>query len=300
MMDQLFLSPYNGNQGGMKNATYHKAKAFKQVRKFGNNILQTGKNLRTIVLEPTRLVWAAIDKDSFEDLISKLEELNTFLISLLGGSQIRRLQDTMSTTYLEILQLRNDVDSLAALIKALSPTSDKSQNFTTRSISLENNALSYTINKEAKSQEKKKRYLKELVEIKIRFTKADQLSKNDSVASDFIGIPLPLEEFSFIQGMTEFDGMQQRTRASYNSNNVWIEWTATSTIISQNLNSKGVESRISLLIDLLRHIKPDGFRAPPCLGYVKAVDIDGTDRFGIASRSHTSLYPTRQLTMANS
>lgn len=35
------------------------------------------------------------------------------------------------------------------------------------------------------------------------------------------------------------------------------------------------------LTDLLRFVKPDGFRAPPCLGYVKIVESDHATRFGI-------------------
>jgi hypothetical protein len=86
----------------------------KKVRKFGKSITETGWNLRTIIVEPKRLVWAAAaaDKESFEGLISKLEDLNSFLITLLDGSQLRRLQDTMNTTYLEILQICNDVEAL--------------------------------------------------------------------------------------------------------------------------------------------------------------------------------------------
>jgi hypothetical protein len=94
----------------------------KKVRKFGKSVTETGRNLRTIIVEPKRLVWAAADKESFEGLISKLEDLNSFLITLSDSSQIRRLQDTMNTAYLEILQIRNDVESLTGLVKALAPT----------------------------------------------------------------------------------------------------------------------------------------------------------------------------------
>jgi hypothetical protein len=93
--------------------------AAKCIRGLGRSIAQTAKKLRTVVVELKRLVWAAVDKDAFEQLISKLDGLNIFLVSLLESSQLRRLQDSMSTAYLEILQLRNDVGDLTSLVKAL-------------------------------------------------------------------------------------------------------------------------------------------------------------------------------------
>lgn len=134
----------------------------KKVRKFGKSITETGLNLRTIVVEPKRLVWAAVDKESFEGLIS-----NSFLITLLGSSQIRRLQDTMSTTYLEILQIRNDVESLTGLAEALAPIGKRQRSFGAGTIGPESNPLSQAVAQETEAQKKKKEYLKKLVEIKI-------------------------------------------------------------------------------------------------------------------------------------
>jgi hypothetical protein len=112
-----------GGQGTRCNRRLRKEEGhLKKVRKFGKSTTETGRNLRTTIVELERLVWAAVDKEPFEGLISKLEDLNSFLITLLDSSQIRRLQDTMNTTYLEILQIRNDVESLTGLAKALAPT----------------------------------------------------------------------------------------------------------------------------------------------------------------------------------
>jgi hypothetical protein len=101
-----------------------RAEAADRIRGLGRSIAQTTKNLRTIVVEPRRLVWAAVDQDSFQKLIAKVESLNSFLITLLDSSQLRRLQDSMTTAYLEILQLRDDIVDLAALVKALSPAAE--------------------------------------------------------------------------------------------------------------------------------------------------------------------------------
>jgi hypothetical protein len=105
-------------------------------------------------------------------LISKLEDLNSFLITLLDSSQIRRLQDTMSTTSLEILQIRNGVESLTGLVKALAPTGKRQQSFGAGTIGPESNPLSLAVTQETEAQKRKKKkgYLKKLVEIKTQFT----------------------------------------------------------------------------------------------------------------------------------
>lgn len=86
LMSLLFLPPDNKTTKGREYSTGKKVESLKRVRKFGNAIAQTGRNLQTITVEPKRLVWAAVDKDSFECLISKLENLNSFLIALLDSS----------------------------------------------------------------------------------------------------------------------------------------------------------------------------------------------------------------------
>ncbi len=276
-MSLLFLPSDDKTTEGRENSTSKKVESLKRVRKFGNAIAQTGRNLRTIIVKPKRLVWAAVDEDSFECLISKLENLNSFLIALLDSSQLRSLQDTMNTNHLEILQLRNNVVSLTTLVKALTPTAENQPKSLHGNIGLENNPLSQTVAEETATQEKSKKYLKQLVEIKIQSTILSQLNSKAMVASDseFIGTPLPLGEFVFAEGALEYDTLQQRTSAIYQESSVWIEW--------KDISAKNVQvgRRISLLTDLLRFVKPDGFRAPPCLGYVKIVDSNHVTRFGI-------------------
>jgi hypothetical protein len=54
------------------------AEATKRVRGIGKSVTQTAKTLRSIVAEPKRLIWASVGKESFEQLISKLENLNSY------------------------------------------------------------------------------------------------------------------------------------------------------------------------------------------------------------------------------
>lgn len=283
LLDLLFLPPDDKIAKGREDSTSKKMELLKRVRRFGNAIGQRGRNLRTITVEPKRLVWAAVDKDAFECLISKLENLNSFLIALLDSSQLQRLQDSMNTNYLEILQLRNDVVSLTTLVKALTPTAENQPKSIHGNIGPENNILSQTVAEETATQEKRKKYLKQLVEIKIQFTRMSQLNSNAMVTpvSKFIGTPLPLGEFVFADGALERDTSQQRTSAIFQGDRVWIEWKDIPAGSGLGPEIEQVERRIGLLTDLLRFVKPDGFRAPPCLGYVKIVDSDDTIRFGI-------------------
>ncbi|KAL8938603.1 MAG: hypothetical protein Q9211_003128 [Gyalolechia sp. 1 TL-2023] len=283
LMALLFLPPDDKITKGRENSTSKRAEYRKRVRKFGNTIAQAGRNLRTIAVEPKRLVWAAVDKDSFEGLISKLENLNSFLIALLDSSQLRRLQATMDTNYFVILQLRNDLDSLKTLIKALTPGAENQQKSLRGNIGEENNPLFRTVAEETATQEKRKQYLKQLVEMKIQSTELSQLNGTAIGTSDSnpIVTPLPLGEFIFAKGALGYDALRQRTSAVYRGVNVWIEWKDTPAGNGFSPDTEQVGRRIGLLTDLLRFVKPDGFRAPPCLGYVKIVANDETTRFGI-------------------
>ena len=133
------------------------------------------------------------------------------------------------------------------------------------------------------TQEKRKRYLKQLAEIKVQSTILSQLNSKAMVASDskFIGYPLPLGEFVFAEGALEYDTLQQRTNAIYQGGSVWIEWKAVPASNGLDSDNEQIGRWISLLTDLLRSIKSDGFRAPPCLGYVKVIDSDYVIRYGI-------------------
>lgn len=72
---------------------------------------------------------ARVDKILFESLICKLEALNSFLITLLDGSQVRRLQDNMNIAYLDIMQISDHVKSLSWLVEPLSPTTESRKEF---------------------------------------------------------------------------------------------------------------------------------------------------------------------------
>ena len=180
-------------------------------------------------MKPRYLIWVTVDKDSFECLISKLENLNLFLITLLDSSQLRRLQNIININYLEILQLWNNVVSLITLIKALIPIIEDQWESLHENISPKNDFLSQIIAEETLTQEKRKKYLKQLVEIKIHFIILSQLDSKAIVVLDskFIDILFLLDEFIFAKGVLEYNALQQWMSATYWGDSVWIEWKAT-------------------------------------------------------------------------
>ncbi|KAL5349221.1 hypothetical protein ACLOAV_005509 [Pseudogymnoascus australis] len=286
LMGLLCLPPDNRTKNGEEDSEATEKKPLYRVRNIGQTVAQTGRNLRAIVIKPKRLVWATVDKESFELLSLKIEKLISFLIGLLDSSQLRRLQDTMDTTYLEILQLRNDVVSLKDLVKALTPMEENRQDHLHGKIDTENNSLSQAAGEETKTEQNRKSYLKQLAKIKIQFTTLNTLNGKDIIAIDlgkFTGNALPLGDFEFTKGTLKCDSPQQRISATYQGGSVWIEWKDVPRV-NNSEDDKLVESRIGLLTDLLHSVKPDGFRAPPCLGYIKLLDGDHA-RFGIVFRN---------------
>ncbi|RDL34652.1 Uncharacterized protein BP5553_07780 [Venustampulla echinocandica] len=283
LMSLLCIATSDYTQLERENLVNKRAEAVKRLRGLGKSIAQTARNLRTIVVEPKRLVWAAVDKVAFEQLISKLDGLNIFLVSLLDSSQLRRLQDSMSTAYLEILQLRNDIGDLTTLVKALAPAAETELNIHAGTLNVESNALSQAVAEQTAIQKKKESYLRHLANIKIQFTKINNLSNSTLATSDhskLIDSPLSLGDFDFAEVASEAGILQRRTRTTYRGRRVWIEWKEIPATGPIAVNEQ-VEWRIGLLTDLLRSAKPEGFRAARCLGYIKMLYTDDATLFGI-------------------
>lgn len=282
LMNLLCITATDDAQSKKVTHTSRRAEVADRVRGLGKSVAQTAKNLRTIVVEPKRLVWAAVDKGSFEELISKVEDLNSFLVALLDSSQIRRLQDSMTAAYLEILQIRNNVVDLTALVKALSSGAENQKSLTPGADPV-SNALSQAVAKEQAAQDKKKNYLRRLAQVKIRLTKINELNHTEAAPDfgDFIDAQLPLVDFQFGEGMPQAANLENRTRATYRGKSVWIEWKDIRASGVVRPDEVQIKWRVGLLTDLLRSSKPDGFRAAPCLGYIKTAHTEATTRFGI-------------------
>ena len=266
LVSMLFLplddSPSVSNQGKKQ----EKNQRLSQLRKIVKGVVQTGRKIRAIALEPKHLVWATVDQSSFQSLIAKLGNFNSFLIALLDSARTESLQLTMDTSYNEILQIRDDLNSLTGLVKALSNDTDE-RGGSLDALALNVNLFGDSILQETEVQRKKKRYLKKLTEVKIQYKHIHDQTDTESVISD--RKPLDLSLFNFdsqdsVKGFPEF-----HTSATYEGRRVWIEWSSYS---SNQLNTDSVnympEDRIRLLVELLSNEMPTAFRSPHCLGYI--------------------------------
>jgi hypothetical protein len=271
------------------------------VRKIGQKILRTGRNLRKIVAEPRRITWANLDKEAFQSLTTKLETLNSFLTSLLDTSQIRRLEDTMNAAYQEILQLRNGVENLTCLVEALTLDKGVREIGYLTSIRPGGGFLSGVAQQEMEALQAKKYHLW-LTQVKIQYTALDKLTSRPIIPADDIesiratyGLKrvtrLELTQLAFDEARPNRDLELQRLNATYEGRNVWVEWKHVRASSNSNaaINNQQIEGRIILLTDLLSFKKPEGFRAPDCLGYVKDSSSDRMlSRFGIVFEKPTT------------
>lgn len=248
----LCLPAGKSSNGASSDSSQTKHQRSKGLRQVVRGIVQTGRNIRTIALEPKRLVWATMDKASFEGLIAKLGDFNSFLIALLDSAQIERLQLTMDTSYNEILQIRDDLRSLTGLVKALSNETEKKDELL-GGATIDDDHVRRLFLQETKADRKKKSYLKKLTEVKIRYKSiGDQVSTRK---------PLDLSHFVFDVHENDEGLPGNHASATYQGRHVWIEW--------KNYPSNphytdpviyGAENRIRLLADLLCNELPESFR----------------------------------------
>ncbi|RLL96548.1 hypothetical protein CFD26_104892 [Aspergillus turcosus] len=237
-------------------------------------------NLRKIVMEPKRLVWAIFDKDRFEEMIARLAELNSFLTGLLDGSKLDAIQEATSASYYEILQMKNDIKSLQDLVRAFGPELHIASDAKSPE-----HAQSRAMVDEGLQDERVRRYLCRLAELKIEYTKIGQMSENVKNSSSYIqsiNTKLDLESFIFSGALRDLIRQNGRTSASWKGKHAWIEWKQSPSAYGVPLpRSAEIEMRLRLLTELLCFEKPSGFRAPTCHGYVEVEDENDEPTFGL-------------------
>ncbi|RYP44671.1 hypothetical protein DL768_008905 [Monosporascus sp. mg162] len=278
---------------------------YKGFRKVGRRITKTAQKLLTLIEEPRRLVWASIDREAFEALISKLSNLNTFLITLLDGSQIKRLVRAVEVKNLEILQLREDVKDLHVLVQALTEEIRQQPTYYEQLLAGKNRGLLEAAKREMYVDEAKRRHLRRLAKLKICRIETDYADEEimPSDGKESGAMVLDLSAFTFAPINSGKNPYGRRTIASWNNHSIWIEWMSLSSYerrihMTENLR----ESRVLLLTELLRCDVPSGFRTPRCLGYTKSSRGDSEPSiFGLVfeippkAGPETSLVTLRQL-----
>ena len=264
------------------------AKGFRHLRRWCDNAVTTGKNLRDIALDPRRLTFTFVDQSVIERLITRLAELNSFLIVLLDESQTERLRVVVNNSYREILQVREDVQTLQRLLEALNtggPQTNPSRIDDDETL----NSAGWTsmVQKETELQIRQRDYLKKLTEIKLQYKIA--LSTID--VKPILNIqPMNLKLFKSIKELSS-----GRSSAIYDKQAVWIEWKDADTMTAGDI--RPAEDLMRLLADLMCNQKPERFRSPPCLGYARRESATGETQFGMAFRDPRDQPNTKLITL---
>ena len=84
-----------------------------------NHLIAAGRDIKNLATNPKQLKWAAkMDNNMFQDLLTRLRELNNFLNELLNGRDAKFLEDITRKSHLEMVQVRNSVEELKFLVLA--------------------------------------------------------------------------------------------------------------------------------------------------------------------------------------
>jgi serine/threonine protein kinase len=188
----------------------------------------------------------------------------------------------MDVSYQEILQIRNDISSLTGLLEALKNERKTDTNDTYFAVDRADNPFTKSAVEESKEQERKRRYLQKLTEIKIQLSRLGGQGDATVLSTK---MALDLNHFHMEDVQEEDEKFMGRTNATFKGREVWIEWKDIPYFppsVDKTIDEKQqkVENRIRLLTELLCDEKPEGFHSPICLGYVKA-DVDDEPRYGI-------------------
>lgn len=272
------------------------------------------KKLRTVLVEPKRFVWASSDRGTFEELIKKLAELNSFLITLLDSASAADLERTMDSSYLEIMQVRDDIASLKNLVQALTPHKPNAEGgwvkpFSASSANGECHRGSMQMQNPL--DQARREYLKKLTSIKIQCITVDQPEK---AATPSLTNGLDRDMFDFPQGPLNlhcaFGPQHESSRQVrgpsrdlqyWNGHHIWVEWLTFSPYEQKRKKARDqAKARSLLLAELLRQELPTEFRSPPCLGYVKAIEQEDDTKFGLVFKvplEAESIVPPRLSTL---
>ncbi|OTA98679.1 hypothetical protein M426DRAFT_103832 [Hypoxylon sp. CI-4A] len=246
-----------------------------RCKKMRDRVTSTTRKLRTIITEPRRLVWVTIDQDDFKALVDKLNRLNLFLMELLDRHKQRIVEEKLDMHHLELIQIRDDIQSLRLLIEAFSQF---------HSVPREGSGIGEATVEE-KVDEMKRQCLMDLARVKIRRIEIDQSQCVDPFPApyDLSNSSLDFSTFTISKNDFNLHDYGRRSIASWRSRGVWIEWTEPSSHcrLGDVTTGSHSEERVKLLTRMLYEGMPSDFRAPRCLGYVKSPKSDNEACLGI-------------------
>ncbi|CAH0050372.1 unnamed protein product [Clonostachys solani] len=230
-------------------------------------IIWKARKLRTIMVEPKRLVWVAFDQKAFTSLIANLEVLNSALISLLHSSRSRRINQAIQTSYQEIIQMKTDLQGLEATIQAITYNTNQEEEDIRSVVTPRRSFTSQSITIETRSNAQRIKYMKELADVKFHRLDIGRSDESTSTPSHRD------EAFEYLNITNSFpQECIPRTREIIHMNGEFL-WLEPIDYSLENLDKaindvSCVSHRASLLAKLLSIALPEDFRTPPCRGFI--------------------------------
>lgn len=235
------------------NSTIESQQKFERRFPRGTNtfLIKTLSILEKLPRASKRLQWAMVKQDEFRVLIEKLIGYNNSIEALLDTAAIDQLQAMQHHTHLVMLQLSSKVDELKEISMAMQ--------IETR-LPISRGLLSFSDTPTRTSgQVDEHASIVRLANFKMHQSLLEEQSSGTT-----------LEAINW-KDITLETSNSVRDEARYGEKKVWIEWKRHD--FKPNDDSQWhqvVEDRVRKLATLLsRPDKPEEFRAPLCLGYIK-------------------------------
>ncbi|KAI9778872.1 MAG: hypothetical protein M1839_007835 [Geoglossum umbratile] len=253
---------------------------------------------------PTRLRWAAFDREEFEKLLFRLNTFNNFMKELLDTQQQHVLRQAHQETQLQIVQLNNKVDYLVQIFQSTSAfgantgaprglTADPLQRFLQ---TLDIPTPADTDDEDPPLYEQHN--LAKLARFKGLNTAIDQNKLDDATKTNLdlgqVLADLELDPKRFKLTNPGVKPAHNREEAEYGGQKVWVEWKRYDPDPRSEKDEppEYIARRVRQLAILLHDSqKPEEFRAPRCLGYFDDRS-DADTRFGLVFSTPQSTPPS--------
>ena len=246
------------------------ARARKHLRGL-NHLIHGLGTVKDVIAQPRRLVWAAVGKHHFEDLLGKLSKCRASLYDWMDDHiQLAILENTRSAN-LEMLEVRKDISELRHFLEALT--------FLNRQQSIDGSTdASSSITRVD---------LEGLTRFKI--SNEEYIQDRGRIDRETHHVEKDRKQVQSVTMIDEFRVSAKLVEDPEQSVDVWIEWRAYSRenyedndgIIVHGI-PPSVVGRMRELVSLLRFEQPSELCLPTCLGYFDDYEeIEKEQRYGI-------------------
>jgi serine/threonine protein kinase len=300
VMSLLFTSLKGRLRTGSE-AQLPKDSRLNNLTSIGERVSNSARKLSTVLTDRKRLSWVAVDQKRLEALLSKLGHLNSFLGSLLDFSQVAKLEKSLERSYLEMLQIRNDLKDLKILTEALESHGAVVCSGTSLGASNPQTLIQNSIQECVGADERRREYIRNLTAIKMDRLEIDATNNlshelHTSNADNLLNMSSIVTAYSDHKRGTR-NIIEERTIFFWNGRSIWVEWmSSASTRFAKEYKSGLTRKRASMLASLLRKELPPGFQTPPCLGYVVCENENVESMLGLVFEQASSLNLKPRLT----